>query len=183
MGESPYALPRMGPLIQSGGAFKLLDQATRVSLSAYIELAKKILKIYYSQFIPSSTSMTRLSPTESSSHTSLVIDALSNLADINPSLACEKILETKDEIDIAELNKFLGVEPATSFFGSMKCPKQGAFKSIISSYKKGKRYEEATLLQRLQKLADNKKVTDQQLYNKFLEFKPQFSDQRLVSRN
>ena len=158
---------------QTGGAFQILDTRTRVSIEIYRETARQILTIFYSQLIPSSTPS--IPSTSSTPSTTLALDALANLADIDPSLACKKILETKNDKDIAELNKFLGVEPAT-YFKSMKCPKKGAFKTIIESYKKRGNYAEATLLQRLQTLADNKKVTDQQLYNKFLEFKPRLSE-------
>jgi hypothetical protein len=180
---------------QQGGDYGSYDQ------QSYRSVSEIILRIFYSKLIkpeyiaktPAAPPMTAAAsaavesqpspatkPPSKSSDIAVNLDILSNLADIDPKLACKQILNAPQNPNYTELKTLLGIKEEAGWFGkSLKCPKPGAFETIIGSYKKGKQYTDApiNILKRFLAYANNPKVTDEKVYKKFDTLRAQMIEQ------
>ena len=155
----------------NGGAYETQDQLKD------IKLAERILKIFYSSFY-SPKSKQKIQPSvinpQEGEGLSNTLDVLANLADIDPTLACNKILAEQVE-PYTDLKIRLGVKPKSGWFGSMKCPKADGIVSEIANYKSIKSLPDLTAdigkrIERVKTYINNPKATDKKKYEMLQKF-------------
>ena len=151
----------------NGGAYETQDQLED------IKLAERILKIFYSSKSTQKVKPSVINPQEGA-ELSNTLDVLANLADIDPTLACNKILAEPVE-PYTDLKLSLGVKPKAGFFSSMKCPKADGIVSGIANYKSSKGLPDLTAnigkrIERVKTYINNPKATDKKKYEMLQKF-------------